>query len=147
MSYDGKISPRDFELSSEDEASELKSLSVWAERLTSPEQARAFFPQEKQSSYTHTTLLNVQAVRLTRPDPDSPDVPYLNVVWDPRFDENGNIDQSPGAQGHSGITGLSKPAGLANAKNHYKSLRSQLADLAGKRVMELARHNEASPPA
>lgn len=136
-SKDGKISEAAFILSSKDEKEEQPSLSVWAARLTSPAEAQEFIENRKED-YTLYGFLKVNEVRALRPDPDSPDVPALNVIWHQLFFENGNAkttpDTRPGSAGHAGITGLLKPSGLANARLYYRSLRSKLADLANQNL-------------
>ncbi len=140
-SKDGKVSEASFTLSEEDKQSALQSLSVFALRLTVPAQALALMESEKQAVYGLYALLGVAAVRALRPSPDSPDVPSLDVVWDPlpAFPDS----QAAGAEGHAGITGLLGPTGLTDAKILYKSLRSQLADLANQRLSPIARLSDA----
>jgi hypothetical protein len=77
----GKISPANFALSTPDKESELKALSVWANRLTTPQQARELVEAD-QASYRLAAYLGVAEVRALRPSPDSPKVPYLDVVWE-----------------------------------------------------------------
>lgn len=139
-SKDGKFSEASFILSEEDKQSALQSLSVFARRLTAPSDARALMEPEKQGAYRLYALLAVDAIRALRPDPDSPDVHSLDAVWDP-------LPASPGSQvagtaGHAGITGLMRPAGLSDAKLLYKSLRSQLADLANLRLSPISPPSE-----
>ena len=137
-----------FILSTQDEESELKSLSVWAHRLTSPEQAREFMGESK-TEYQLCSCLNVGDVRALRPIPDLDAIPSLNVVWDALLveSEEGALipDTRPGALGHSGITGFSRGAGLG--KSYYRSLRSQIADLANKKLIPIedTEHSTASP--
>ena len=86
---------------------------------------------EKKEAYSLFCSLNVDQIRTLRPEPDNKDVGSLNVVWDPLVtQEDGREvpDIRPGAEGHSGITGLMRPPGLP--KPHFFSLRSQLADIA-----------------
>ena len=124
------VLPNEFELSSDDKA-EMKSLSVWAQRLTSPEQARDFIVDKKEACEHYCTFL-IERVRSLRPHPDDERIGPLNVVWDPlrRVGEDGSMlpDTRPGSEGHSGITGLFRESGLGKAQ--FLSLRSQLADLA-----------------
>ncbi len=134
-SKDGRASELAFTLSPADEASVLVSLSVFARRLTRTSEALALMEPEKQAAYRRCALLGVEAIRALRPSPDSPDVPALDVVWDPLEVSPGQPGPRPGAAGHAGITGLLRPVGLANAKLFYKSLRSQLADLANQRLL------------
>lgn len=133
-SKDNRASEVAFILSAKDEAAELKSLSVWAEHITTPEQALAFMEANREA-YPLYAVLSVAAIRQLRPEPDSPAVPHLDVVWDPLTDEvTGLPDARPGAEGHAGITGLVRPTGLPNAKLLYRSLRYKLADLANANI-------------
>lgn len=131
-SKDGPIaSPAHFELSSADKESTPPSLSVWAERLTTPEEAREFRGPKRDISRL-VLYLDVDRIRTLRPEPDSPDAPYLDVVWEPlAVEEDGWRN---GAAGHAGIINL-KHANMS--KLHYRSLRSQLADLANERNRDL----------
>jgi len=125
----GKASPAAFELSTDDERSELQSISVYATSLTTPVQARELM-EEKKPSYRLALHLKTERIRATRPKPDAPNVPYLDVVWDEKtIEQNGEIvrDQRPGAEGHAGITGLKRPENLP--RSYYKSLRSQLVEI------------------
>jgi hypothetical protein len=125
-----RINPEAFELSSKDEKADIPSLTVWAERLTTREQALDFI-ESKREAVRCIIFLGVDQIRSLRPEPDSPDVLSLNVVWVPLVtEENGVIvpDRRPGAEGHAGIIGLVKRSGVN--KWYYKSLRSQLADKA-----------------
>lgn len=125
-----KVSPESFTLSQADKVAELKVLSVWVDHLTTPQQAREFMESDKQS-YRLVARFNVDQVRVLRPSPDSPRVPYLDVVWDRlMIDQDGEKvpDTRLGAEGHAGITGLIRPEGVERI--YYKSLRSKLADLA-----------------
>lgn len=125
VSKDGPIAvPAHFELSSIDKEAIPPSLSVWAEKLTTPEEAREFRGPKRDVSRL-VLYLDVDRVRTLRPEPDSPDAPYLDVVWEPLSVEEGGW--RAGAAGHAGIINL-KHANMNKA--HYKSLRSQLADLA-----------------
>ena len=130
-SKDGKTSEAAFTLSTTDVQSDLQSLSVWAVRLTTPEEAREFL-EEKQDEYRLTLKLQVDRIRALRPEPDLAAVRSLDVVWDPlrvRQEHGTPIpDTRPDAEGHAGITGLMRPSGMP--KSHYKSLRSQLTDMA-----------------
>lgn len=127
---EGKISPDEFELSTLDKVSEIQSLSVWAERLTSPEQAREFMGAKKEV-YMLFCSLGVGQIRKLRPAPDNEKIGPLDVVWDLLTVTHEEIevpDTRSGAAGHAGITGLLRPPGLP--KPDFFSLRSQLADLA-----------------
>jgi len=83
-------------------------------------------------------LTDDDEIRALRPEPNSMDVPDLDVVWDSlMMEENGMIlpDTRPGAEGHAGKTGLLRPPFVE--QRFYKSLRSQLADLACQRIITL----------
>lgn len=130
-SLHGRVTDAAFELTTLDKTSPLQSLSVWAARLTSPEQAREFLGDQKDASLFYC-LLGVEEIRSLRLSPESPVTP-LDVVWDPLFLSNSEErDSRPGAEGHAGITGLVRPPGME--KLLYKRLRVQLADLANKRL-------------
>ena len=126
----GKASAVSFDLSSKDKEAVLPSLSVFAERLTTPEQAMTLLDQPE--AYDLVLRLNVDAVRALRPVPDTPEVPSLDVWWDPLtlMDAGGVVvpDDRPGAAGHAGIVGLSRPNNVPRL--YYKSLRAQLAQIA-----------------
>ena len=130
-SKDGNVSPIAFELSSADEAAPLKSLSVWAETLTKPEQARNFLSPE----YSMVLRLSVDGVRKLRPIPDFALVTALDVVWDPLVSSESAEPVLPGAAGHAGIIGLLRSPAIPRI--YYKSFRSQLADLATERGIVL----------
>jgi|SRR5579871_4551197 len=136
---DGKVPPDEFELSTLDKASELKSISTWAESLTSPEQAREFMGDKKEA-YSLFCSLKVDWIRILRPDPDNTEVGSLDVVWDPLkvMQEDGTEvpDARPGAEGHSGIMGLMRPPDMP--RSHFFSLRSQLADLANTTLKQIS---------
>ena len=136
-SKDGRASELAFTLSPADEASALVSLSVFAHRLTTPHVTLSLMEPEKRGAYGRCALLSVEAIRALRPSPDSPNVPTLDVVWDSLGVSPGEPNTRPGAAGHAGITGLLRPAGLANARLFYKSLRSQLADMANRRLLQV----------
>ncbi len=136
---DGKVSPDEFELSTQDKQSLLQSLSVWAERLTTPEQARAFMG-DKKYSYSLYCSLAVDTIRALRPEPDASAVRPLDVVWDlltmAQQDHEGAYVPL-GMEGHCGLMGLMRPPGLS--KQHFFSLRSQLADLANSSLASIRR--------
>jgi hypothetical protein len=124
-----QVLPVSFELSEADKQDELKSLSVWARDLTEPTQAIAFMTGDT-SRFRMALYLRVQDVVSARPQPDSPDVPLLDVVWHRLLrDVNGSVvfDDRPGAEGHAGITGLDRPPAVS--REHYRRLRRRLAEL------------------
>jgi len=129
QSKDGRVSPATFTLSSDDQNGKYQSLSVWAKRFTSCDQAREFM-DEKKASYRLCAFLNVSEIRALRPEPDSPDVSSLDVVWEPL------ADPRPGVRGHAGLIGLLRPSGVG--KTYYKSLRAQLAELANENLIALS---------
>lgn len=125
----GRANPVAFELSSRDEAEARPRLSVWAECITSHEQAWHLMGANQK--YCFALRLKPSDIRSIRPEPKEPLSEPLDVVWYPLFiaiDGNKIPDQRPGAQGHAGISGLK--AGSIPNKSQRKSLRSQLADLA-----------------
>ena len=127
-----QASPGHFELSSKDKESVPPSLSVWVEQLTTPEQSREIRGRREGIAWL-ILYLDVDEVRSLRPEPDSPDAPYLDVVWEPLTIQEDGIsipDPRVGAEGHAGIVNLKHPN---MTKLHYRSLRSQLADLANRR--------------
>ncbi|MFN8495730.1 MAG: hypothetical protein U0350_49520 [Caldilineaceae bacterium] len=107
-----------FSLSTEDEKSELQSLTVWIKQLTSAITARELMGETK-SAYGVVLYLNVDDVRAIRVSEDFLTAP-LNVVWEP--------DDRLGAEGHAGIIGLMRPPGGERLK--YKALRARLAQIA-----------------
>ena len=125
---DGNVSPDEFELSTQDKNSALQSVSVWAEQLTTPEQAREFMG-DKKDAYSWYCSLRVDTIRALRPTPEDTAVRPLDVVWDPLTLVVAGREEGEllGVEGHCGITGLMRPPGLP--KIYFFSLRSQLADL------------------
>jgi hypothetical protein len=107
-----------FSLSSDDEVSELQSLSVWVIDLTPVKRAREFMG-ELRAQYRMALYLNVNDIRAIRWPSGEVGSP-LDVVWDPL--------PQPDAKGHSGIIGLKRPPHTERSK--YKALRVKLADLA-----------------
>jgi len=125
-----------FVLSSIDKESLPPHLSVWVETLTTPEQAYKFLPEN--SPLKLVLRLKVNEIRQIQGN--SGENRYrnlLNVIWVYRFQTiNGKQtrDSSPGADGHSGITGLDEKSGpqeltQKQQKNLRKDLRAQLAEL------------------
>ena len=129
-----------FNLSSTDRKSIPPHLSVWAEDLTTPEQAYAFLASNRPDSPNKLVIrLHVAKVRGLRSNvvEDKCYHNLLDIIWIHLFeDEDTTIrDKSPGADGHSGITGLDKKAGPSDLSKKQrrilrKELRAQLADLA-----------------
>jgi hypothetical protein len=119
----GQVSPEVFALSTEDRRDGPPRLSVWAERLTRPEQAWSLMGEKPH--YRLALRLSVDAIRALRPNPDSLEVSCLDVKWHPLLAEDGTLDPRPGAAGHAGITGLD-----AGASSQRKSWRRKLAQLA-----------------
>jgi len=126
-SKDGQVLEVHFAITGQDDVAPLYSLSVWAESLTSPLQARDFMGVNK-FAYQLYSRLSVTRIRtLTTPDLVEP---VLNVVWDTLYEdeETGQRNTEPGAEGHAGLTGLRRPPGME--KQIYKTLRVRLADMA-----------------
>jgi hypothetical protein len=133
-----------FQLSSADKQSVPPHLSVWAEKLTTPQQAYAFLCANRPDSLQKLVIrLSVEEITALRSRISSEQVinGLLDVIWIHLFveSENGRIrDTRPGADGHAGIVGLdgvAAPATLTNRekKNLRKDLRAQLAQLASRR--------------
>jgi hypothetical protein len=114
LSKDQKPSAYSFELSSDDKKSDLKSLTVWAEELTSAEKARDLMG-EKKADYRFVLYLDTDDIRAIETPINSS---FLDTVWD--------TDLRPGADGHAGIIGLLRPDG--GVKESYRALRTRLAD-------------------
>ena len=123
----GQVSPEVFAFSTEDRADDPPRLSVWAEELTRPEQAWRLMGGKP--NYRLALRLNVDAIRALRPNPDSPEVPNLDVQWHTLLQEDGSPDTRPGAGGHAGITRLD-----AGSSAQRKSWRRRLAGLASQHV-------------
>jgi len=138
-SMDGKASEADFSLSTSDKLASLRSVSVWSKKLTSPLQAIEFRGDGK-NLYQLYSLLNVSEVRqLSFPGLD---MQPLDVVWDKLFIDGSNIlDNRPGAEGHSGITGLEKPPMME--RRIFKALRTRLTDLANERLERIYKETES----
>ena len=123
LTSDGAVAmPNHFELSSEDKASKLKSISVWEESLTPAAVARTLM-NDTDNAYTLGFSMSVDAIRdLLVVIEESPprQVISLDVVWDG--------DCRAGAEGHAGITGLHRQPG--HPKLQYKMMRSKLAAIA-----------------
>ena len=129
----------EFTLSSDDKTSVPPHLSVWVDSLTTPEQAYKFLSENS----PRKLVLRLKVNEICKIKANSGECVYphlLKVIWVYLFQEiEGELvrDCRPGADGHSGITGLdekSVPAGLTNRqqKNLRKDLRVQLAELASK---------------
>ena len=116
----GRASPNWFELSTEDKQRIPPRFSVFCENMTTARQAWEL--QGSRAAYSAVARLKVEVIRAIRPEPDSADVPSLDVVWDD------DVPSGPGWEGHSGITGLDRGGGVTRL--HTKSLRLQLADKA-----------------
>jgi len=127
LSKNGEITEESFVPSSEDKKDPKHRLSVYAERLTSEEQAYSFTQTDSDNAILGR--LNVDDIRSLRPEPKLPEIPYLEVEWHPKTEvgEDGvkRPDTRPGAAGHSGIRDLT-----IGGKLQKRSLRVQLAELA-----------------
>ena len=125
----GKINEAAFDLSDADKRAAVPRLSVWTEDLTSPEQARGMLTNP--ARYELVLRLGVDEVRSLRPAPDAPQTPTLDVQWERRvtIDADGQAvpDTSPGAEGHAGITGLSRQSG--EPRRRVASLKYELVKL------------------
>ena len=132
----------EFTLSTLDKKSVPPHLSVWVESQTKPEQAYCFLTENAPNSPRKLVLrLPVQEIRdlVGCSGQGTIHSQILDVIWVFLFEnsEKRVSDRRPGADGHSGITGLdenSAPSGLTKtqAKLLHKDLRSKLADIASK---------------
>lgn len=94
-------------------------VSVWDTARTSVAQAQAM---RASATQTIAFKLDVETLRhLSLPDGTG----HLRVLRDP---VEPDLEDQPGSDGHCGIVGLGRPAGLPRAV--YKSIRSRVADLA-----------------
>ncbi|MEG4342428.1 hypothetical protein QUB70_03955 [Microcoleus sp. A003_D6] len=134
----------EFTLSTKDKNSDPPHLSVWVDSLTTPEQAYGFLPPNS----PRRLVLRLKVNEICQIQANSGECVYpnlLNVIWVYLFQEiDGKCvrDYCPGADGHSGITGLdeeSAPNELTNRqkKNIRKDLRAQLAELASKDFFQI----------
>lgn len=123
----GAVHPSTFDLSSEDKAAPLQSLSVWVSELTTCGQARELIDESKRSLYVYCLSLSIDRIRqITIADSGT----NLDVVWDPLHCESSGVrlpDERPGAGGHAGVINYKRPPGMDKAL--YKELRSKLADV------------------
>lgn len=121
----------EFALSPSDRESVPPHLSVWAENLTTPQQAYSFLPQNS----PRRLVLRLKTEEIRKIQGRSTDGTIqpnlLNVIW-VSLNQNGqqSRDRRPGAEGHAGITGLDDKSG--SSKLLRKDLRSKLAELASK---------------
>lgn len=114
-----------FKPSSLEEQSLGQRLSVWVEELTLPDQAWAFMGCNPEK--TVVACLGVDAIRAIQP-PES--FRSLDVEWEKALNQDGTVNELPGADGHVGITGLLQGGNGKTDRNRRKTLRSKLADLA-----------------
>ena len=116
-----------FELSSKDKRAIVPRLSVWAEELTTDEQAWRL--TGGRAANDAILRLNVDAIRSLIPVPRDPPPPHLDVEGETLIVDmpgQGLVpDIRPGALGHAGIRHLRD-----GTKEPYKSLRVQLAEMA-----------------
>lgn len=134
----------EFTLSTNDKNSVPPHLSVWVDSLTTPEQAYGFLlPNSPRRLVLRLKVNEICQIKANSGECLYPNL--LNVIWVYLFQEiDGKRikDYSPGAEGHSGITGLdeeSAPNELTNRqkKNIRKDLRAQLAELASKDFFQI----------
>ncbi len=133
-----QLEEKEFALSSEDKIANPPHLSVWVDSLTTPEQAYSFL--EDNSLRKLVLCLEVGEIRTI--EANSEEASYsglLDVIWVYLFqDIDCQVrDSRPGADGHSGITGLdekSAPDGLTKHQKKLlrKDLRSKLAEITSK---------------
>lgn len=135
------LEKKDFILSSKDKESSPPHLSVWVDCLTTPEQAYRFLPID--SNRKLALRLKVNEIRKIKGNSGECFYPnLLDVIWVYMYMINTATGESirdnrPGAEGHSGITGLdeeSTPDKLTKNQKKIlrKDLRAQLAELASK---------------
>ena len=105
----------DFFVLSQEERDGNGRLSVWDERRTSAEQARAFRRAEAAIVLRGRCGAIIEAGSACQK-------PVL-VVYEPLAPP---LDQKMGAEGHAGILGLRRPSGAT--KKEYRSLREAIAD-------------------
>ncbi len=132
-----------FELSTKDKEAPIPRLSIWAERLTTDEQAWRLTGRKPANDAV--LRLNVDLVRSLVPEPSEPPTPHLEVEWEPRFVENEHgiriLDAEPGSAGHAGIRYLRDGQSAQRT-----SLRVQLAENAVvRRLPELLLGEGAAP--
>jgi hypothetical protein len=123
----GQVSPEAFALSTEDRRDDPPRLSVWAERLTRPEQAWHLLGEKP--NYRLIVRLNVDTIRALRPSPDTPELPGLDVQWHSLQNDDGRPDTRLGAEGHAGLVGLH-----SGSPAQRKSWRRRLARLGSEDV-------------
>jgi hypothetical protein len=134
----------EFNLSTEDKKSVPPHLSVWVDSLTKPEQAYKFLPVNS----PRRLVLRLKVNHIRKIQANSGQCVYpnlLNVIWVYILHKvNGKSvrDRRPGADGHSGITGLdeeSVPNELTKNQKKLlrKDLRAQLAELASKDCFQI----------
>jgi hypothetical protein len=110
----GKAPPIAFKLSTTETQEKMPKLSVFAESLTTPEQAWTIAGAKK--NHELVLRLSVDAIRALRPGADAPSAETLDVVW------HHIADPLPGAEGHAGVTGLDG--------TNRKIFRRKLTDIA-----------------
>jgi hypothetical protein len=124
----GEVGVGFFTLTSADkEEKPTPHLSVWATGCTTARQA------EDQSTadhpHTHYSELSVSDIKALSASLLPKGLPNLTVVW------RWLGKDFPGASGHAGIKYLMRPSGADGS--HYKALRQELAQLAGKRLFHI----------
>ncbi|HEY9852966.1 MAG TPA: hypothetical protein V6D28_26075 [Leptolyngbyaceae cyanobacterium] len=136
----------EFNLSTLDKESVPPHLSVWVDSLTTPEQAYKFLPVN--SPRRLALRLKVNEIRKIQGNSGQCVYPnLLNVIWvyilQPQQVNGKSVrDRRPGAEGHSGITGLdeeSVPNELTKSQKKLlrKDLRAQLAEIASKDCFQI----------
>jgi hypothetical protein len=120
-----KALPGMFELSETDKKSDGQRLSVWIEELTIADQGWAFMGAKPVN--TVVACLNVDEIRLI---PRQEPFHAIDVQWEQAMFDDGTPNHLPGAEGHSGITGLNQGGKGKMDSNRRRALRSMLADMA-----------------
>jgi len=125
----GKASPEMFVLGSEDKESEGQRLSIWVEELTIADQAWDFMGGKPEHNIV--ACLTVDKILAIPPQPgfEPP-----RVEWEEALMIDGEGKQvpntRPGAEGHTGITGLNQGGDGKIHKRQRSEMRSDLADAA-----------------
>jgi hypothetical protein len=121
----GNVSPGIFELTQEDKNSPGTRLSVWVEELTIADQAWCFMGSKPKN--TLVACLHSDRIReITPPEGFA----RLDVEWERALNPDGTVNDSPGAQGHSGISNLHQGGEGKQDKARRMRLRLCLADIA-----------------
>jgi len=118
-----------FEPSSADKGSESKSISIWVEELTVPDQGWAMMGAKP----NNTVVACIDADKIAQAPAQAGFQP-MKAVWEKatvqNIDGTTSPNLHPGAEGHAGIWGLLQGGDSKADKAKRLALRSILADLA-----------------